>query len=289
MSNYNHGHFLPEALEAILTQSYPPTELIIVDDGSTDNSVAVIERFAKDRSNVHLIRNSVNMGALHNSEVLFNFASGQYIYSTAADDRVLPGFFEKSIAALEQFPETALCFSDPVTFEQTGGPIRENRLRLSSEPCCFTPEGLAKLLERRRFQIAGHTSIIKRSAFIEAGGLLPQLKWHCDWFASWVLAFRYGACYVPEPLATLRISPNSFSAAGRKQWQNQIEILTEMLELLGGPYADVAGMFRRSAVSSIFGKPIIYAALRERRFWNHVTFRLIVRVLRTELAGLRNR
>ena len=42
--NYNHGHYLPECLDSILSQSWPPDELIVIDEASTDNSVAVIER-----------------------------------------------------------------------------------------------------------------------------------------------------------------------------------------------------------------------------------------------------
>ena len=155
ISNYNHAHFLPVALEAILTQSYPATEVIIIDDASTDNSVDVIERYARQYSTLRLIRNRSNMGVLHNANHLLELTSSDYFYSAASDDRVLPGFFEKSMNVLERSSNAALCFSDPATFEETSGPIRINHLGLSTAPCYFTPEELVDRLERREFHIAG--------------------------------------------------------------------------------------------------------------------------------------
>src|SRR5438105_5266465 len=100
MPNYNYAHFLPEALTAIVSQSYRPMEVIVMDDASTDNSVEVIERFQKDHSNIRLVRNARNMGVVHVLHALYQMASGDYIYATASDDRVLPGFFEQSIDIL---------------------------------------------------------------------------------------------------------------------------------------------------------------------------------------------
>lgn len=62
MPNYNHARFLPESLEAILAQSYPPLEVIVLDDASTDNSVEVIESFLRRDPRVRLVRNERNVG-----------------------------------------------------------------------------------------------------------------------------------------------------------------------------------------------------------------------------------
>jgi hypothetical protein len=227
------------------------------------------------------------MGVLHNSKIMFDAASGDYIYSAAADDRVLPEFFDKTMNVLSANPRAAICFSDPATFRETDGPIRRNHLALSGEPRCFTPNELVDLIRKYSFQIAGHTAIMRRDRFMEAGAaLLPELKWHCDWFTSWVLAFRYGACYVPEPLATIRITPGSFASVGRKQWRAQIEILTAMLRLLQTRDKDVAGCFKRSAVLSTYGNQILYTALRNRDFHDQLTLLLVRRAIWEQIHGM---
>ena len=66
LSNYNHAHFLPDALGAIVGQSYLPKEILITDDASTDNSVAVIEEFSSKFPIVRLLRNEQNIGGIGN-------------------------------------------------------------------------------------------------------------------------------------------------------------------------------------------------------------------------------
>src|SRR2546422_7177434 len=91
MTNYNYKRFLPEALAAIVQQSYRPHEILIIDDASTDDSVEIIKQFQREHSNIRLIRNDRNMGVLHNANVLFKMAAGDYVYGAASDDRILPG------------------------------------------------------------------------------------------------------------------------------------------------------------------------------------------------------
>jgi glycosyltransferase involved in cell wall biosynthesis len=62
MVNYNHGKFIGEALDAILSQSYRPMEIIVIDDASTDNSLEIIQQFVRRDLIIRLIRREKNMG-----------------------------------------------------------------------------------------------------------------------------------------------------------------------------------------------------------------------------------
>jgi glycosyltransferase involved in cell wall biosynthesis len=96
MCNYNHGRFLPDAVQALLHQRYAFHEIIILDDCSTDNSAEMIEGFASSYPVIKFLRNPRNMGVVHNLNRLIELASGDYICGTAADDVLLPGFNEAS-------------------------------------------------------------------------------------------------------------------------------------------------------------------------------------------------
>src|SRR5215207_96176 len=111
MPNYNHARFLQESLGAILAQSRRPLEVIVVDDGSTDGSVDIIKVLAQSNPTVHLVCNERNVGGIASVNRGLVLASGDYVHCAAADDRVLPGFYEQSLDLLSQCPEAGLCSS----------------------------------------------------------------------------------------------------------------------------------------------------------------------------------
>jgi glycosyltransferase involved in cell wall biosynthesis len=285
MPNYNYARFLPEALTALVCQSYRPMEIIIVDDASTDNSVDVIEKFRKEHPQIRLIRNRRNMGVVHNLNVLYQMASGDYIYGAASDDRALPGLFEQSIDTLSSHPEAALSFSDPATFENSEGPIRENRLCLTAQPSYLSPGQVVEISRRRRFDISSSGLVVKRKCLQEIG-YIPELRWHADWFAWWVLAFRYGACYIPAPLATTRIHQQAYSFPSNRSRRDQVETFDAMFRFLRTNYKDVAPMFKRSAVMSCFKTPVIQAAFRDKENCRLLTPLIVARALWYEFYGI---
>ena len=272
MPNYNHAHYIGEALQAILSQSFRPTEVIVVDDGSTDDSVAVIEQFAKHDPIVRLVRNDRNRGVVFSENRGLDIALGDYVYGASADDRVLPGFFEKSMSLLARYPQAGLCCSDMVSFDDRTGVVYEVRFHLSDEPCYFSPDELVELARRMSYApIDSNTCIVKRSALVSAGGFMTELRWSADWFAMRVIGFRHGICYVPEILAARRILQNSFSASGRRQPQARREIVENALRLLKTPaYSDVFPLFKESTVLGNFhSEDIVRVILSNPQHWNH--------------------
>ena len=107
--NYNHGHYLPACLDSILSQSWQPDELMVIDDCSTDNSVEIIEGYQKRYPQIRLHRNERNRGCLWNLNWGMEQATGDFIYFPGADDVLLPGLFEKSMKILAEHPEAGAC------------------------------------------------------------------------------------------------------------------------------------------------------------------------------------
>lgn len=245
--NYNHGHYLTQSLGAILAQSRLPDELIIVDDASTDNSVQIIESLISRAPFVTFLRNETNQGVVWTTRRAWERATGDYIYFAAADDRVRPGFFEKTMQMLEEFPQAGLCCSYLSTLDDVTGKISENPLGWSSVRRYFTPEEVTRI--PGILGIPGHASIIKRSAFLDAGAYLPDLKWHCDWFNSLVVAFRQGICHIPESLALMRMLPTSYSATGTRDPVARRQVYEQVAHLLETEtFRDVAPLFYASGV-----------------------------------------
>lgn len=241
--NYNHAHYLPVALQAILDQSYRPLEVIVIDDGSTDNSVDVVEDFARKDPIVRLYRNEKNQGPLLSANRGLNLAQGEYVYWGAADDRVCPGFFEKSMELLAQFPQAGLCSALLQLIGESGEDKGWIRSPVISQTACFlAPEQVRATLIRYGFWFTGQTTICRRDAVLhETGGFMPELYHHADQFVDMAVALRYGACFIPEVLATWRVLDSGYA-----------ETMFNNVELSRAAFEKVTQLMRSPKYAALF-------------------------------------
>ena len=263
MPNYNHARFLPRALDAHLSQSVPAREILVLDDASTDDSVAVIERYAQRYPSVRLVRNERNLGVVATMNRGTELATSHYLLYAAADDYVLPGFFEKGLALFERHPKAGLCCTFDSAQFGIGGRVDPNPSNWG-EAGYYSPDDVCRLLKHT---IPGHSTICRRDAVIEQGCFAPELKWYCDWFTLVSIAFRHGACHVPESLSIRVLMPENYSAeaiAGEKN----IAVLSHFFDIITQPrYADVAPLFRRNGAATHFGTDLIRAAAKRSDRW----------------------
>ncbi|HVX14856.1 MAG TPA: glycosyltransferase family 2 protein [Pirellulales bacterium] len=270
---YNHAKYLPRALQALVTQSVAPAEIIVVNDASTDDTPAILEAFARDYSMIKVITNAQNRRTNESVRIGMAHATGKYIYCVASDDYVLPGFVEKMVGTMEANPQAGVCSAYFSIVNGVTGEIRPNPSGWCTTPRYFAPDEFEKRIAHS--SIPGHASILKRSSFEAAGGLLPDLEWHSDWFLSLVVAFREGMCHVPEMLALLTDLPQSYCTNGMKS-EKQLTVLNAIYDRLASrEYADVEPAFRRSGVLSVFGPPVVRAAARRSDSWSKSTLGLI--------------
>src|SRR5205814_2345 len=99
---YNQAHFLHEAIESVLAQTYSNREIIVVDDGSTDNTAEVAGRYSAVR---HIYQENAGPSAARNTGV--TKSRGEYLVFLDADDRLLPEALEIGVDCLRQHPECA--------------------------------------------------------------------------------------------------------------------------------------------------------------------------------------
>lgn len=272
LPNYNHGKFLPQCLDSILGQSAPPTEVVIVDDASTDNSVAVLEDYARRYPAIRLLRNESNRGAVASFDRAIEAATSEYLVMAPADDVMRAGFLEKSLRALSRHPEAGACASICEYRDMTSGLTWQLGHSLGCLERYLSPEEMVETARRGELMVATSSMIVKRKDFLAVGKFRPDLAWHCDWFAYFTVAFRHGLCFVPEVLAEFRIYKTGYSGKGMRQPEKQRAVLRRLLETLELPeFADVAEQFRRCAALASFGWPMLRLVLSSRRHWKYLT------------------
>ena len=107
---YNYAHYIGEAIESALNQTYTDFELIIVDDQSKDNTDEVVARYLSD-SRVSYYKNKVNLGLAANFNEALKYAKGEYIKYLLADDLLHPTLLEKMVPVMDKYPDVSLVTS----------------------------------------------------------------------------------------------------------------------------------------------------------------------------------
>ena len=240
LPNYNHGRVIGRQLEAIFSQSRAPEKVLIFDDASTDDSVERIRALIAGRANAELIARERNAGVIAAMNEGLDRARTEYITFAAADDQMLPGLVEHSLAMLERHPQAA--FSSAISRIEQGTSTTAVPLP-PAYPCdraCFiSPDRTAQLLMHRETWFQGTTIVHRRRFLAEAGGFRPELRSFCDGFAYLVEALRHGSCFIPEPLAVWHRDVRGYSTATSREAEAMNQILQNVTALMAGPFASV--------------------------------------------------
>ena len=120
---YNAARFLPGLCQSIQAQTYPHYEVIIGDDGSSDNTASVMAPFLQD-NRFQLLRWQPNRGLAAGIAILYASVRGEYWCATGADDLFLPAFLEKRVETLEANPRAFLVHGQPELMDESGGPAQ---------------------------------------------------------------------------------------------------------------------------------------------------------------------
>ena len=238
--NYNHGKQIGEALDALLGQSVQPRAIHIVDDGSTDDSRDVIARYVSLHPHVHATYLSKNQGVIQTMNDWLLSVDDTYVYFASADDIVMPGFFEKSLALLADYPEAALVSSLTLMVDANGVAMAEpNSPRPLNGSGYLSPAAVAKQLYAVDSWINGNTVIYNREALVAVGGFPLALEGFTDGFVFRLLALMKGACFIEEPLAKWRWEAAGYANCTIYAADMALQVATNATRLMRETYADI--------------------------------------------------
>ena len=214
---YNGAAYLDECLESIVRQTFADFELLVIDDGSTDDSRNVVREFQDER--IRLILNnhdyiaSLNLG-LRESQ-------GEYIARMDADDIMYPHRLEKQVAILDSHPEVVACMSWARTFG-----LAETELRQGNG---LVMDALAELLHGN-FLI--HPTAMLRKSFLASQKLQYKNYPYAEDYKLWAdMALGEAQFWViPECLLKYRVSPHQVSCKyAKEQGNTAVRIRNEIL------------------------------------------------------------
>lgn len=176
ISCFNYGRFLRSAVWSCLEQTGVRVDVVIVDDASTDNSLAVANELAQTSSQVSVIAHSVNRGIVDAFNTGASAATGDYIVRLDADDLLTPGSLQRSTALAEAYPSVGLVYGHPLHF--SGHQLPEARTNPSKWTVWPGWEWLRGRCESGLNVITSPEVLMRRSVLDKAGPMAHLAHTH---------------------------------------------------------------------------------------------------------------
>lgn len=233
LPNRNHARFLAQSLQAILRQTRPADQIIIIDDGSTDNSIEIIEHTINGHPSAELIRMPQSAGVVSAMNLGLMRATGTFVAMLAADDVVFPDFLERSAALLERHTDAAFSCAGTEVWDELGNTTGARPfLRPSTSERFIGPQRVRELLRRGDNFFLGPSTLFRRSKIMDMGAFDEALSSSSDGILQRRMAVRWGFCFIPHMLAAWRVHGSNYSSSSVTDPERLDGMLARILEEL---------------------------------------------------------
>jgi glycosyltransferase involved in cell wall biosynthesis len=243
---YNGAATIAEAVDSALAQTFRDLEVIVVDDGSTDDTRAILERYG-NRIRVVVQHNSGPATARNSAA---RVANGEYLAFLDADDAWMPTMVERCVAELESDPRFVLAYGNLALIDSDANPLGAS---LISGEAAHAPT-IDEML-KRMWPIMTSGVVMRRAAFDQIGGFCEEFKRASyEDIHLWMVARELGPFrYIPETVAMWRFSP--FPGKLKQSGGNVAagEIFERLVRERWGVSAEPLLQTRRRAARTILG------------------------------------
>lgn len=209
---YNGENYLREAIESILSQTYPNIEIIVVDDGSIDSTREIMASYGDKIRSIH----KENGGATSALNCGIRAMNGEWFAWLSHDDLWEQTFIEKQIANLQAHPECMFSYSGFYNIDSDG-------IILNKIPALWYDKGkdLRHMIVYGEYTY-GITVVINRKCFDEVGVFDKKWKYVQDTDMWFRLFQKYDACYVSELLAKRRVHPCQTGVISKNDFKSEL-------------------------------------------------------------------
>jgi len=208
--SFQQARFLRETIESVAAQGRSDIEHIVIDGGSTDGSVEILESYGNRLRWI----SEPDQGQADALNKGFRMARGRIFGWINSDDILLPGAVEAAVEAFQSAPRLGLVCGHGYSFDSSGN-------RLQAFPYA-EPFNMQRLLHFGD-TILQQSAFFSREAFDAVGGLDPALHWALDWDLFIRIGMRFPARTLPVEMGAIRIHPNAKTSTGGFQRLAEIE------------------------------------------------------------------
>ncbi len=201
---YNYADYLPEAIESVLRQTLTDFELIVVDDCSTDYSLEIAQRYAKQDSRIQAFRNPANLGMVKNRNSCLRHASAEYVKFLHADDFLCsPDALNLMVSQLDRSPSAALIACPTLSVNSDSKPCGRSASNFSETRLYAGTTVIRRCLREQKNLIGGPSAVLFRRSLASRG--FDERFFHAADLEMWFHLLEQGCfAYIQEPLSAYR-------------------------------------------------------------------------------------
>ena len=204
---YNGSKYLAAALNSVAVQQDEELECVVIDDGSTDDTLAIVESY-QDKLNIRLITKARQGNWVANTNHALSIARGKYACFLHQDDLWIQGRLAIMKEAIASQPYASLYLHDAVFIDEQSKPLGLWQCPVANVETVISAETMLEKLLVQNF-IAIPSPIFKRQVAVDLGGLNAELWYTADWDFWLKLASLGDTYYIPKPLAAFRVHADS--------------------------------------------------------------------------------
>ena len=218
---FNHKQYVGQTLDSILSDTYPNKEVIIINDGSTDTDISVINDWISINSKTLPIKfiSRENKGITKTFNELATASKGKYIVFCASDDYLINNTIRDRVSILEKNQEKMVLIADTTVIDGNSETIHKSSIedwlpyKRSNKENYFSDEGLAYEIINR-WTLPGPCSMMNKKLFIESGGYDETLFLE-DWDFYLRAAAHKSIIYYDQKVAAYRIHGKNLSSKSK--------------------------------------------------------------------------
>ena len=270
---YNYARYLRASVDSVLNQDYPHYEVILIDDGSSDETWEIMQAYAAQYPQVRAFKNETNQGIFKANSRGWQEAKGKYLHFFSADDLYQPSCLPKVMQFFDDHPYLGLVCTDIGYLQDGSQKITENKLLTDcKKPRLFTKREMIPLFQSTNFWIPGLTCIVKQETLKKYGHLDPKLENISDWFCFHKIALFEGVGYIPEALISMRLHDQTYTSRVKRNKKRRRATYRYLLQHLS-QNKEVCEPFRKSGLLSFIFRELYWKLRFNPRyfsFWRYL-------------------
>lgn len=222
IASYNHARYVEQAVASVLQQTYPHIEFIVIDDGSSDGSVELLEQLSRQHGFQFIAQ--ANQGLAKTLNRALALATGSYFCPMSSDDVMLPEKTALQVAYMEQHPEVAVCGGNVISIDEHGLPHGKRQKLLPARQLDFDT-----LFTNRAPAIPAPTAMLRTEILRAVGGYDPEIR--LEDFALWLKLTHRGHLMGALPEVLLH-----YRKHGTNTYKN-LRLMYQSLQQTYAPYS----------------------------------------------------